>query len=62
MIKFELDGPIILADKEKIVAELKRIAAHIEAGSTYGDLESDLQFLYWSVEELVDEYEGAGEE
>lgn len=55
MIKFELDGPIILEDKEKIVAELRRIAAHVEAGSTYGDLESDLQFMYWSIEELREE-------
>lgn len=52
MTKFELDGPIILENTEAVLQELRRIIKHIEAGSAYGNLESDLQRLYWSLEEV----------
>jgi hypothetical protein len=57
MTKFELDGPIILGSTEAVLQELRRIIQHIEAGSTYGELESDLQCMYWSVEELSEDEE-----
>ena len=52
MTKFELDGPIILENTEAVIRELQRIIKHIEAGSEYGNLESELQCMYWSIEEV----------
>lgn len=60
MTKFELDGPIILENTEAVLQELRRIIKHIEEGSEYGSLESDLQCLYWSLEEV--NYEDEEEE
>lgn len=62
MTKFELDGPIILENTEAVIRELRRIIKHIEAGSEYGNLESDLQCLYWSIEEVNHEDEDDSDE
>ena len=60
MTKFELDGPIILEDVEAVLNELRRIIRQIEAGSEYGDISSELQCMYWSIEEF--NYEDEEEE